>query len=229
MRPVKPLPGLGKILALLERRYGPPPRPIPRNPFQWLLWENVAYLVADDVRAEAFGQLKRRIGLDPRAIAAARPEVLQAVVRGMHPQDRALRLQECAEIALELGGGDLRQLLERPAAQGKAALKRFPGIGEPGAEKILMACGALPVLALESNGLRVLLRIGHGRMDAKNYSAQYRSVRAALADELPADSAALTRAHALLRHHGQETCTSSGPDCPECVLSPLCRSSTARG
>jgi endonuclease-3 len=42
----------------------------------------------------------------------------------------------------------------------KKLLMRFPMIGEPGAEKILLFCGALAVLALESNGLRVLVRVG---------------------------------------------------------------------
>ncbi len=223
----KALPDLARILGLLERRYGPTPRPIPKSPFEWVLWENVAYLVHDEKRAQAFGELKRRVGLDPRSIAAARPEELQEIVRGMRPQDRALRLREYAEVALELGGGDLRALLEMPPAKAKASLKRLPGIGQPGAEKILLFCGAAAVLALESNGLRVLLRIGYGRMDEKNYAAQYRSVREALADELPSGTADLARAHQLLRRHGQETCKSNHPDCEECVLSAVCRSSTA--
>lgn len=219
------LPRLSHIVAHLERSYGPPKKPIPRTPFEWVLWENVAYLVDDAKRAEAFRALKREVGLDPRAIAAARPEDLQSIVRGMRPQDRVLRLQECAELALELGGGELRQLLELPTTKAKAALRRFPGIGEPGAEKILMACGAAPVLALESNGLRVLLRLGFGRSEARGYSAQYRSVRDALASELPSGAAQLLRAHALLRRHGQELCKNGVPECEACCLADVCRSS----
>ncbi len=215
-------------MELLARRYGPPPRPIPKSPFEGVLWENVAYVVDDQQRAKAFGELQQRVGLDPRSVAKARPEVLQGIVCGMRPQDRALRLCECAEIALELGGGDLRSLLALPRAKALAALKRFPGIGLPGAENILMLCGCAEVLALESNGLRVLLRIGHGRSDEGNYAAQYRSVREALAGELPRTSTMLVRAHQLLRHHGQETCKSSRPECEECALSEVCRSSTTR-
>ena len=223
---VSRLPSLSKIVALLERSHGPPPRPIPKNPFEWVLWENVAYLVDDEKRAAAFRDLKQRVGLDPQAIAAARPDDLQVIVRGMRPQDRALRLRECAELAL--GGGDLRQLLELPPAKAQAALRRFPGIGQPGAEKILMFCGALPVLALESNGLRVLLRIGFGRIAAEGYAAQYRSVREALAGKLPSGAKELARAHALLRRHGQETCKNTAPDCDDCNLSALCRFSQGR-
>ncbi len=223
----KPLPDLAEALARLERRYGPPPKPIPRSPLEWVVWENVAYLVSDEERAAAFGELKRRIGLDPRAIASSRPEDLQAIVRGMRPQDRALRLRECAEIALDLGGGDLRQVLDLPLPKARAALKRFPGIGEPGAEKILMLCGTLSVLALESNGLRVVLRLGFGRADPRSYAKSYRSVRAALEQQMPSDAAQLARAHLLLRQHGQETCKSSVPDCESCCLADRCPSSTA--
>lgn len=109
-----------------------------------------------------------------------------------------------------------------------SALKRFPGIGAPGAEKILMFCGALPVLALESNGLRVLLRLGHGREEPKNYAKTYRSVREALAADLPSDAAWLARAHQLLRRHGQEICRNTDPDCGACNLAERCPSARSR-
>ena len=65
-----------------------------------------------------------------------------------------------------------------------------------------------PVLALDSNGLRVLLRLGFGA-EKKNYAASYRSAQEALADQLPRDRDALIRAHQLLRQHGQELCRRS--------------------
>jgi hypothetical protein len=42
--------GLDALLALLARRYGEPPQAIPRTPFQWIVWENAAYLVNDTRR-----------------------------------------------------------------------------------------------------------------------------------------------------------------------------------
>ena len=53
---------------------------------------------------------------------------------------------------------------------------QFPMIGEPGAEKILLFCGLLNVLALESNGLRVLTRLGCGE-ERKELCRGYKSVR----------------------------------------------------
>ncbi len=213
------------ILAALEGLYGKPPAPLPRTPFEWLLWENVAYLVNDEQRARAFRALGKLTDFRPERIAAASAERLLAVTAlgGMHPEARVDRLKEIAELALELGGGTLEALLELPEQEARKQLARFPSIGVPGAQKILMACGAGSALALESNGLRVLLRLGFGT-EAKNYAQSYRSVQAALAGELPRTSAARLAAHQLLRTHGQELCKRTSPDCEACPLAERCPS-----
>jgi len=116
----------------------------------------------------------------------------------------------------------LSAVLRLPIPQAKKALKKFPGIGDPGAEKILLFAGVLPVLALESNGLRVLSRLGFGR-EEKNYSTTYRSVQTAVSEGLPADCEWLTRAHQLLRQHGKELCKTTKPKCEACPLRKSCR------
>ena len=61
-----------------------------------------------------------------------------------------------------------------PLARARRLLRRFPGIGEPGADKVLLFSRTQPVFALDSNGLRTLLRLGYGR-EVKSYPATYRS------------------------------------------------------
>src|SRR5262249_58684200 len=120
---------------------------------------------------------------------------------GMHPEARVGKLLEIAETARRLG--DWRGLARRPPAEAARALRRFPGIGEPGAEKILLFAGALEVLALESNGLRVLLRLGYGE-EEKSYAAAYKSAQAAAAPQPPgAGVTCLARPHLPLRRHAQ--------------------------
>jgi endonuclease-3 len=102
-------------------------------------------------------------------------------------------------------------------------LTKYPMIGEPGAEKILLFAGAHSVLGLESNGLRVVVRLGFGQ-DHKNYSTMYRSAREALAGEIAGWTCpALIAAHQLLRQHGQEICRRTDPGCDVCPLSKQCR------
>jgi endonuclease-3 len=91
---------------------------------------------------------------------------------------------------------------------------------------ILMFCGMAQGLPLESNGLRVLTRVGYGRSQ-KNYGATYRSVQEAIAPELPRGAAQLSEAHLLLRQHGKTLCKTNGPLCHECPAESLCAFVTA--
>ena len=207
----------------LKRHYGDPPLPPARGPFELVMWENACYLLPDERRAEVFEGLRTRVGLKPEAILKADGETLLELARrgGMRPETRVFRWREIARIAVSQFDGDLNQILEQPYAKAKKALKQFPTIGDPGAEKILMFCGAAPGLPLESNGLRVLTRVGYGRAQ-KNYGATYRSVQEALQGELPRKAADLTRAHMLLREHGKTLCKTNAPICRNCPAEELC-------
>lgn len=215
---------LSAVLRELEKLYGKPAKPIPKTPLDWILWENVAYLVDDDRRARAFDRLAKKVGLTAEKIAKASSESLYEITElgGMHPEQRIDRLKGIAELAIEHGGGDLSQVLDLDRATARKVLKKFPSIGDPGAEKILMFCGASHALALESNGLRVLTRLGFGD-EKKSYTATYKSAQEAIASELKKDAAWLASAHQLLRAHGQALCKRSSPDCDACSLTSHCR------
>lgn len=118
--------------------------------------------------------------------------------------------------------GDLSTTLALPLPKAIKALKKFPSIGGPGAEKILLFTKTHTVLALESNGLRVLLRLGFGQ-EHKNYSTSYNSVLEALKEQVGDDCDFLIRAHQLLRQHGKELCRRTNPACEECPIRGSCR------
>ncbi len=211
------------MIARLQKFYGDPPPPPVTDPFEQVLWENVAYLADDEKRARAFSQLRKTVGTSPKDILKAKPEKLLAVTRmgGIVPEVRAERLRQIAEIAEILLKGRLDAALGESLAKAKKTLRQFPSIGEPGAEKILMLARKHPVFGLESNGLRVLLRLGFAQ-EQKSYSASYRAVQTALSGQLPKDCESLTVAHQLLRKHGQELCKRSQPNCEECPLRRSC-------
>jgi len=219
-----PLPAdLPPLLDALEARYGPQTPPRLDGPLEQILWENVGYLVDDERRREAFAALKRKVGTDAADILAASDAVLREVadLGGMLPEARVAKLRRISGIALKRFGGDVGPVLGEPVPRAKAALTAFPGIGEPGAEKILLFSGTRPLLALESNGLRALLRLGYGD-ERKSYAATYRSVQAAAEAGLPETCPARVRAHLLLRRHGQELCRRSRPRCDLCPLAASC-------
>jgi endonuclease III len=76
-------------------------------------------------------------------------------------------------------------------------------------------------LPLESNGLRVLVRLGWGQSQ-KNYAATYRSVQAALKPVLPSNPDQLIAAHLLLREHGKTLCRDKAPLCHQCPVADGC-------
>jgi endonuclease III len=216
-------PNLKRIVAKLEAHYGKPRPPITTDPFELILLENVAYLVSDARREEAFKALRKHAGARPdRLLSASHDEILTATkLGGMHPQQRVNRLREIALIAMNEFDGDLSSPLKLPLPKAKKALRRFPSIGEPSAEKILLFTRSYPVLGLDSNGLRVLVRLGFGE-EKKNYTATYRSVQEALADQLSEDYDWLIRTHQLLRQHGKDTCKTNEPLCEQCPVKKSC-------
>ena len=218
-----PRPNLPKVISQLAAHYDKPEPPITTDPFELILLENVAYLVSDERRADAFKTLRQMAGLKPHKIlAASHDNILQATkLGGMHPEQRVSRLKEIALIALNEFGGDLKQVLKLPLPKAKQALRKFSGIGDPSAEKILLFARAYPVLGLDSNGLRVLLRLGFGE-EKKNYTATYKSVQEAIRDQLKEDYDWLIGAHILLRRHGKELCKTNAPLCEKCPVRKSC-------
>jgi endonuclease-3 len=217
------MPDFKKLIARLKREHGEPSLPPARGPFELVLWENACYLLSDERRAAVFEGLRREVGLNANAIWNAPRETLLALAKmgGMRPETRVFRWREIARITASQFGGNLDGILQEPYEKAKKSLKQFPNIGDPGAEKILMFCGASPGLPLEWNGLRVLTRVGFGRVQ-KSYGATYRSVQDGIRDQLPRDAAQLARAHLLLREHGKKQCRNNAPLCRSCPIAKLC-------
>jgi len=210
-----------EAIRRLRDHYGPPEPPPSADPFELVLWVNVAYLARPAKRREAFELLKSTLGTRPAAIMTARQEALERVTaRGILKSAFADRLRECAAIAMEEFGGDLDAAIRGPLGPAKRALRRFPGIGEPGAERILLFAGRQPLLAPESNGLRALARLGFVREES-SYSRTYAAARQ-VASGLPAKVSVLQEASLVLELHGRTLCKSSAPRCGECPLAGGC-------
>ena len=195
---------LPTLLGELEQAEGPPD-PVPSSDgWELVLAENVAYLVDDQRRWQALAELRTQVGLAPEQILAAPDSVLRALAIG--PGDRVQRLRRCAELAIA-----------------GAPWRAYPGIGQPGQDRIDLFTGSRPVLALDANALRVLIRLGYAT-PARSYAASYRQAQAAASAQLPATVSALQRTHQLLRRHGQLTCRRKDPGCPTCALAASCPS-----
>jgi endonuclease III len=214
---------LRRIVVRLSAAYGADRDSEIRDPFALVLYENIAYLATDDRRRAAFNALRRSIGLTPRKIAAASDAALIAAASqgGVYPELRAARMREAARLVLDEFGGDVAKILREEPKRRRQLLKRFPAIGDPGVDKILLLSRTQPVLALDSNGLRVLTRLGVAQ-EKKSYAATYRAVQEAAGEFGARDFDLLITANAVLARHGREICKRTAPLCELCVINRSC-------
>lgn len=62
---------LAAVIDALRHQYGDPAPPISSDPFELILWEQLAYLAHDVQRRVAFERLRAEVRLSPLAILAA--------------------------------------------------------------------------------------------------------------------------------------------------------------
>lgn len=218
-----PRSDLPKCLTALRKFYASNIPVMLNDPLQIILHENIGYLVDDTKRDAAFEKLQTTIGLDCEGILTADHKKLTEICRlgGIHPDLRAKRIMAIAEMVSETFSGNLAAVFKLPTAQARKALKKFPSIGDPGVDKIMLLCGKQAVLALDSNGLRVITRLGYGE-EQKSYSSTYKSAQAAVTQRHKLTMSQLVDAYRLLRIHGQKVCRNSAPICEKCPLTNWC-------
>lgn len=219
----KATPSLPELLRKLESFYGKQEPAWPTDPYLFLVWWLSGYPQSEANCVKGYTSLEKEVGVEPRQLLAASPARLAEALRpgGMVPELRAMRLKQVAARVQDEYGGDLRAALVGPIAQVRKALKRFPNIADPGADRILLFGELAPVAAVPSNCPHVLVRIQRGQ-ERENYGVTYREAQQAIEAEIPAKFDARTRAYLLLKRHGQEICKRTGPKCDQCPVSSGC-------
>ena len=218
-------PKLPAVIQRLHKVYGKPARPPVRDAFGLYLWDRVGYLFNDEKRLAAFEQLRARVGLRPSDILAGKPAVLLEIASsgGIEGHKRAQHMRDGARYVQAAFKGDLDSALGGASEKdARKMLKGLPMVADSGADRIMALSGTHPVFALESNSLRVLLRLGFGT-EQKAYAKSVASVLEAVAPQMKRDADWLADAHLLLRHHGKTLCKTSQPMCGACALRADCR------
>ena len=222
---------LKQAIAVLARRYIGGGGHGLTSPFELIVWDNVGYLVDDVRRGKLFEEFKTRVGLSALAMSKASDKLLLGLAQqgGMRPEERVVKWRSIASITLELAGGDLDDtLMQLPVAKAAALLKAFPSIGETGVDRILLLSGLDVRPALDSNGLRVLLRLGFVD-EGKSYSTSYRAAKAELVSQGKQTRDWFSTAFHVLQAHGRAVCKRSAPLCADCPLQTMCEQRVLKG
>jgi endonuclease-3 len=209
-----------RLLAKLQTFYGKLPAP-PRDPFMIFVWEVLSVHAAPGKRAAAIAALKRIRALTPDAMWRAPQARLEASVAlaGPYLEQRLRALRTGVDLFRR--APDLPAVIKGPVPAALKALKPFPQMGEGGAYRMLLFAADQPVLPVDARVSRTARRLGYGEQHA-DFKRSARSIRQALASELPATAAAYRQAYLYLAHHGASTCTEADPHCGVCPLLPDC-------
>lgn len=212
-----------ELLRQLESFYGKQEPCWPTDPYLFLVWWHCGYPASDGACARGWESLNREIGIEPQQLLAASPAHLATALRpgGMVPKLRAMRLKDIAARVEDEFGGDLRASLVGSIPEVRKALKKFPNISDPGADRILLFGGIAPAAAVPSNCPHVLVRVQRGQ-ERENYGVTYREAQQAIEAEIPEKFDARARAYLLLKRHGQDLCKRTKPKCWQCPVSSSC-------
>lgn len=214
---------VSSVLDRLEAFHGPQEPSWPVDPYEFLVWWHCGYPASDSACARGWDALTRTVGVAPDKILKAKQAQLVEALRagGMVPELRAMRLLEVASRVENEFAGDLRGGLAQSIKDARKALKKFPGISDPGADRILLFGGLKAVAAVPSNNAQVLVRIQLG-LERENYGVNYRDAQSLIEAEVPERFPARMRAYLLLKQHGQELCKRTKPRCDVCPLASNC-------
>jgi endonuclease-3 len=216
----RPLP---QLLDTLEAHYGSQHAHWPTEPFSFLVWWHCGYPPSDERCSKGWEALEGEVGVTPERLSSTPASRIARALKpgGMVPELRATRLKAIAARVQREFAGDLRATLAAlPLSRARSLLKEFPGIADPGADRILLFAGLAASAAVPSSCPHVLVRIRSGPEPAA-YGATYAQARQAL-EQLPASPAARTRAYLLLQAHGRSLCKRTRPRCGECPVAKSC-------
>lgn len=210
----------------LESFYGKQHSEAPTDPYEFLVWWHCGYPPSEERCTKGWQSVSSKIGIAPKQLLTAKKALSGALkAGGMVPALRAARLQEIAARVQDEFAGDLRSALSRLSVpQARKALKTFPGIGNPGADRILLFARLSPVAAVPSSCPHVLVRVAHGPEGGK-YTATYAAAQSML-EALPATIVSRIRGYLLINRHGHELCKRSKPACARCPLESDCAFAT---
>ncbi len=216
-------PRIADLLDSLQSFYGAVVPHAPTDPYEFLVWWHCGYPASEERCAKGWEALRREVGIAPRQLVRASSAKLTQALKagGMVPAVRAARLKEIAQRVQGEFAGDLLSGLSRLSfAQSRKILKSFPGIGNPGADRITLFSRLKPLAAVPSACPHVLVRLFDGPEGGK-YTATYASAQRLL-DVLPVSFDARIRAYLLIDRHGHELCKRSKPPCTRCPLQSRC-------
>ncbi|MBM4034889.1 MAG: endonuclease III [Planctomycetes bacterium] len=144
--------------------------------------------------------------------AAAPLEELEGMIRSCGTfRNKARAIMACCKELAEKHGGQVPADME--------VLSNLPGVGRKTANVVLANCFGAPGIIVDTHMIRVAGRLGLA--DPHNVEKKYaEKIEKELMEAVPRKDWTLF-SH-LMTFHGRRCCYARKPECPRCVVNPLC-------
>lgn len=213
----------GLISERLNAVYGIPTWRNPLPAIDELVSTILSQNTNDLNRDRAFEALRRRFPTWEQVRDAPGDEVIDAIRPAGLANQKGPRIQQLlAEITAETGGLDLSFLAGLPAAESRAWLMRFKGVGPKTAAIVLQFALGVPAFPVDTHIYRV-----SGRLGLRPSGMSVEAAHDHLAALFPPES--YYSLHLNLIRLGRQTCRAIRPQCPTCPLLDLCPTGQAAG
>jgi len=181
---------------------------------QGVAWRNVERAIETLRQAGVLHPEGLRLVDDDRLAGLIRPAGYYNV--------KARKLKAFIDYLYRCYGGQVDELLRRPAADLRVELLGVWGIGPETADSIILYASGRPVFVVDAYTRRIAARLG-----LSSPSAGYDELQRLFAGHLPPDVPLFNEYHALLVALGKDYCRPRNPRCIECPLLDCCSAGAA--
>ena len=208
------------VFRLLVDHYGTRAWHRRNEPMDELIYTVLSQHTSDLNTDRTFADLRATFPTWQEVVDAPAEAVQEAIKRGGLSKIKAPRVQAILrEIHSQRGDFNIDFLADIPFDEARKWLLSLPGVGEKTAACVLLFSFGLPALPVDTHVHRVSGRLGLITRKMNADKAHY-------ALESLIDESQVYQFHVDLIQHGRRTCHARRPNCPSCVLSQICPSST---
>ena len=210
------------VFALLYEQNGERPWFKRAEPMDELIYTVLSQHTSDLNTDRTFADLRETFPTWQDVVDAPTEAIQETIKHGGLSKIKAPRVQAILnEIHRQRGDYSIDFLADLPFDEARKWLLSLPGVGEKTAACVLLFSLGRPALPVDTHVHRVSGRLG---LIPKKMNAD----KAHYMLESHLDESQVYQFHVDLIEHGRRVCHARRPNCPDCVLSNLCPSSTEK-
>ncbi len=210
------------VFALLHEQNGERPWFKRAEPMDELIYTVLSQHTSDLNTDRTFADLRATFPTWQDVVDAPTEAIQETIKHGGLSKIKAPRVQAILqEIHRQRGEFSIDFLADMPFDEARKWLLSLPGVGEKTAACVLLFSLGRPALPVDTHVHRVSGRLG---LIPKKMNAD----KAHYMLESHLDESQVYQFHVDLIEHGRRVCHARRPNCPDCVLSNLCPSSTVK-